>query len=85
MDTQFSNPRAQPSLASGQRSGSRACFSLLALEHAQVIYAEDGSFRVFDGAGWFAFSKDLEAGPGSRVIRTVSPTGGAHGLAASRL
>ena len=28
-----------------------------ALEHAQVIYAEDGSFRVFDGAGWFAFSR----------------------------
>ncbi|MEC7401553.1 MAG: HNH endonuclease [Verrucomicrobiota bacterium] len=52
--------------------GVERAFSLLALEHAQVIYAEDGSFRVFDGAGWFAFSKDLETGPGSRVIRTVS-------------
>ena len=47
--------------------GVERAFSLLALEHAQVIYAEDGSFRVFDGAGWFAFSKDLETGPGSRV------------------
>jgi|TARA_B100001057_G_scaffold188571_1_gene189391 5-methylcytosine-specific restriction endonuclease McrA len=52
--------------------GVERAFSLLALEHAQVIYAEDGSFRVFDGAGWFAFSKDLETAPGSRVIRTVS-------------
>ena len=52
--------------------GIERAFSLLALEHAQVIYAEDGSFRVFDGAGWFAFSKDLETAPGSRVIRTVS-------------
>ena len=52
--------------------GVERAFSLLALEHAQVIYAEDGSFRVFDGAGWFAFSKDLETSPGSRVIRTVS-------------
>tara|TARA_B100000927_G_C16470932_1_gene471491 strand:+ start:2438 stop:3028 length:591 start_codon:yes stop_codon:yes gene_type:complete len=52
--------------------GVERAFSLLALEHAQVIYAEDGSFRVFDGAGWFEFSKDLEAGPGSRVIRTVN-------------
>ena len=52
--------------------GVERAFSLLALEHAQVIYAEDGSFRVFDGAGWFAFSKDLETALGSRVIRTVS-------------
>ena len=52
--------------------GVERAFSLLALEHAQVIYAEDGSFRLFDGAGWFAFSKDLETAPGSRVIRTVS-------------
>ena len=52
--------------------GVERAFILLALEHAQVIYAEDGSFRVFDGAGWFAFSKDLETAPGSRVIRTVS-------------
>ena len=52
--------------------GVERAFSLLALEHAQVIYAEDGSFRLFDGAGWFAFSKDLETVPGSRVIRTVS-------------
>ena len=52
--------------------GVERAFSLLALEHAQVIYAEDGSFRVFDGVGWFAFSKDLETSPGSRVIRTVS-------------
>ena len=52
--------------------GVERAFSLLALEHAQVIYAEDGSFRVFDGAGWFAFSKNLETVPGSRVIRTVS-------------
>ncbi|MEE3062058.1 MAG: HNH endonuclease [Verrucomicrobiota bacterium] len=52
--------------------GVERAFSLLSLEHAQVIYAEDGSFRVFDGAGWFEFSKDLEAGPGSRVIRTVN-------------
>ena len=27
--------------------GVERAFSLLALEHAQVIYAEDGSFRVF--------------------------------------
>ncbi len=52
--------------------GVERAFSLLALEHAQVIYAEDGSFRLFDGAGWFAFSKDFETAPGSRVIRTVS-------------
>ena len=33
--------------------GVERAFSLLALDHAQVIYAEDGSFRVFDATAWF--------------------------------
>jgi 5-methylcytosine-specific restriction endonuclease McrA len=44
----------------------------LALDHAQVIYAEDGSFRVFDAAAWFEHSKDVESIPGARVVRTVN-------------
>jgi 5-methylcytosine-specific restriction endonuclease McrA len=45
---------------------------LLALDHAQVIYAEDGSFRVLDAAAWFEHSKEAESAPGARVIRTVN-------------
>ncbi len=51
--------------------GVERAFSLLALDHAQVIYAEDGSFRVFDGSNWFDFCKDLEIEPGSRIVHTV--------------
>ena len=29
--------------------GVERAFCLLALDHAQVIFAEDGSFRMFDG------------------------------------
>ena len=52
--------------------GVERAFSLLALDHAQVIYAEDGSFRVFDAASWFEHSKDVESIPGARVVRTVN-------------
>lgn len=52
--------------------GVERAFSLLSLDHAQVIYAEDGSFRVFDGFSWFEHCKELEEIPGSRVIHTVS-------------
>jgi len=52
--------------------GVERAFSLLALDHAQVIYAEDGSFRVFDAASWFEYSKDVESIPGARVVRTVN-------------
>ena len=52
--------------------GVERAFSLLSLDHAQVIYAEDGSFRVFDGSSWFQHCKELEEIPGSRVIHTVS-------------
>jgi len=52
--------------------GVERAFSLLALDHAQVIYAEDGSFRVLDAAAWFEHSKEVESTPGARVIRTVN-------------
>ena len=52
--------------------GVERAFSLLALDHAQVIYAEDGSFRVFDAAAWSEHSKDVESIPGARVVRTVN-------------
>jgi len=52
--------------------GVERAFSLLALDHAQVIYAEDGSFRVLDAAAWFEHSKEAESAPGARVIRTVN-------------
>ena len=52
--------------------GVERAFSLLALDHAQVIYAEDGSFRVFDAASWFEHSKDVESIAGARVVRTVN-------------
>ena len=47
------NSRVKSPLASGQCCGVERAFSLLSLDHAQVIYAEDGSFRVFDGSSWF--------------------------------
>lgn len=37
--------------------GVERAFSLLSLDHAQVIYAEDGSFRVFNGPSWFVHCK----------------------------
>jgi len=52
--------------------GVERAFSLLSLDHAQVIYAEDGSFRMFDGPAWFDFCSDLDESNGSRVIRTVN-------------
>ena len=52
--------------------GVERAFSLLSLDHAQVIYAEDGSFRVFDGPSWFEHCKELEDNPNARVIHTVS-------------
>ena len=52
--------------------GVERAFSLLALDHAQVIYAEDGSFRVFDSTAWFEHSKDVESIAGARVVRTVN-------------
>ena len=52
--------------------GVERAFSLLSLDHAQVIYAEDGSFRVFDGPSWFEHCKELEGNPAARVIHTVN-------------
>ena len=52
--------------------GVERAFSLLALDHAQVIYAEDGSFRIFDGPSWFKYCRDLELVSSSRVLHTVS-------------
>lgn len=52
--------------------GVERAFSLLSLDHAQVIYAEDGSFRVFDGPSWFEHCKELENIPTARVIHTVN-------------
>ncbi len=54
--------------------GMERAFSLLALDHAQVIYAEDGSYRMFDAEGWFAFCKEDPAPEGVRVIHTVNRT-----------
>ena len=54
--------------------GVERAFSLLSLDHAQVIYAEDESFRVFNAATWFEFCKEAEAGRGARTIRTVNQT-----------
>jgi len=52
--------------------GVERAFGLLSLEHAQVIYAEDESFRVFDSATWFEFCRTVEALKGRRVIHTVN-------------
>jgi len=52
--------------------GIERAFSLLSLDHAQVIYAEDESFRVFDANSWFLFCKDSKEITGARVIHTVS-------------
>ena len=52
--------------------GIERAFSLLSLDHAQVIYAEDGSFRVFDAGTWFEHCKDLDSQPGNRVVRTIN-------------
>ena len=52
--------------------GVERAFSLLALDHAQVIYAEDGSFRVFDSGAWFEHCRETEFVPGARVVHTVS-------------
>lgn len=54
--------------------GMERAFSLLALDHAQVIYAEDGSYRMFDAEGWFAFCEEDPAPHGVRVIHTVNRT-----------
>ena len=52
--------------------GVERAFSLLSLDHAQVIYAEDESFRVFNSMSWFEFCKENENSNGARVIHTVS-------------
>ena len=51
--------------------GIERTFSLLSLDHAQVIFAEDGSFRMFDGPAWLAYCKESELDLGARVIHTV--------------
>jgi 5-methylcytosine-specific restriction endonuclease McrA len=52
--------------------GVERAFSLLTQDHAQVIFAEDGSFRLFDAVGWFAFSAESPEPESGRVIRTVN-------------
>ena len=52
--------------------GVERAFSLLALDHAQVIFAEDGSFRVFDSHAWFEHCRENELGGSIRVVHTVS-------------
>ena len=52
--------------------GVERAFSLLTQDHAQVIFAEDGSFRLFDAAGWFAFSAESPEPESGRVICTVN-------------
>ena len=52
--------------------GVERAFSLLSLDHAQVIYAEDESFRVFNSFAWFDFCRETEALKGARIIHTVS-------------
>ncbi len=52
--------------------GVERAFSLLALDHAQVIFAEDGSFRVFDSEAWFEHCRENELGGSIRVVNTVS-------------
>ena len=52
--------------------GVERAFGLLSLDHAQVIYAEDESFRVFDSATWFDFCRDIEEPKCARIIHTVS-------------
>ena len=52
--------------------GVERAFSLLALDHAQVIYAEDGSFRVLDAGAWFEHCRESEFATGARVVRTVN-------------
>lgn len=52
--------------------GVERAFSLLSLDHAQVIYAEDESFRVFNSTKWFEFCREIESSTGKRVIHTVN-------------
>ena len=41
--------------------GVERAFGLLSLDHAQVIYAEDESFRVFNSVTWFEFCREIFA------------------------
>jgi 5-methylcytosine-specific restriction endonuclease McrA len=52
--------------------GVERAFSLLSLDHAQVIYAEDESFRVFNSTKWFEFCREIESSTVKRVIHTVN-------------
>ena len=52
--------------------GVERAFALLALDHAQVIFAEDESFRVFNAGSWFEFCKQIDHSKGARIIHTVS-------------
>ncbi len=52
--------------------GVERAFGLLSLGHAQVIYAEDESFRVFNSIAWFEYCKALQDYKGCRVIHTVN-------------
>jgi 5-methylcytosine-specific restriction endonuclease McrA len=52
--------------------GFERAFSLLSLDHAQVIYAEDESFRVFDSITWFEFCRSSEGSKGARIVHTVN-------------
>ena len=52
--------------------GIERAFSLLSLDHAQVIFAEDESFRVFSSSSWFEFCRDVNSVKGARIIHTVN-------------
>ena len=52
--------------------GVERTFSLLTQDHAQVIFAEAGSFRLFDAQEWFSFSAESPPSLAGRVIHTVS-------------
>ncbi len=54
--------------------GLERAFSLLTLDHAQVIYAEDDSFRIFESSAWFAYCREVTNPKGARVVHTVSQT-----------
>lgn len=54
--------------------GVKRAISLLTQNHAQVIDAEDGSFRMFGAEEWFAYSMENPPRPNQPCIHSVRMT-----------
>ncbi len=52
----------------------KRAIGLLVQDHAQVIFAEEDNFQIFDAQDWFAFSLEYPPRPNQPCIRTVKMT-----------